>query len=81
MQDSQPPEMPDVRILRGVFRYEGKGGKMTKIVKIDSCWDCPYIYTEDSYHGYYASCGKNGYKDVHPNDGIPSWCPLEDVRE
>lgn len=49
-----------------------------KIIKIDNCADCPYIF----YARDYTACLEKKYRKlVNADWGIPDWCPLEDYVE
>lgn len=55
---------------------------MTRILKLESCVDCPYFRTpETSMHPAVCSNTKDesGYwgKLIDTLNGIPEWCPLE----
>jgi len=56
---------------------------MRKLVTIEECEDCPYVYW---YLGTTECCvlmGKrNCYKDQNYDDAvIPSWCPLPEAPQ
>jgi hypothetical protein len=48
-----------------------------KIIKIKSCWKCPYmrINPHDNF------CGKTRSLIMSKDGIVPDWCPLEDAPE
>ena len=48
-----------------------------KIIKVNTCNNCPYIRWD--WKGDY--CNKKNDKKIKDIDTIPSWCPLEDYKE
>ena len=57
---------------------------MSKIIemRIDRCFDCPYMRWDDNERKYY--CDKMPGMSFTYIDGIefiPDWCPLEDAED
>lgn len=53
---------------------------MSKILKIKSCYDCPFIRTPKRSQ---SNCNHPDFENSRPisnPDEIPSWCPLEDAE-
>ena len=52
---------------------------MTKIIKIDKCYQCPrFMTTGVDVKGQDGVCRLMNYKPVHNDNIIPWWCPLDD---
>ena len=52
-----------------------------KILKIESCYQCPFIRTLKRYHSECDHpCFANSTPIEYPNI-IPAWCPLEEVLD
>lgn len=57
-----------------------------RIIKIDDCMKCPYLYNDMQYGFWMESCwkcsmGKKKFGstiDDVPKE-IPTWCPLEEI--
>jgi len=50
-----------------------------KIIKIESCSECPLLAFKNPEDGGEPYCMKSCI--LRTIDGIPSWCPLPDVQE
>lgn len=64
---------------------------MTKIVKVESCGDCPYLDYPDippeTIDEFVCKKDKNNNKmtlrniiDLANKETTPDWCPLEDLK-
>lgn len=53
---------------------------MRKVVTIEDCEDCPFVYL---YLGVDEQCLLKDYKPIPLDDDnpIPKWCPLMDAPE
>lgn len=61
---------------------------MSKVIKIESCSECPYIHTRDYertkiQRSYYCTKTDYDYKMIEPKDlkEFPEWCPLDNRKE
>ena len=53
---------------------------MSKIIKIDSCQECPYLRIRSPEHfiSEHAYCTAPGGMSVYNYEILPDWCPLPD---
>ena len=50
-----------------------------KIIKVEACRDCPYLYEMGTRIGH--MCKEVQYKIIKEQNSIPEWCPLDDDKE
>ena len=74
---------PDCGWLDRHQRPKARGGVMTKIVKIESCWGCPLKKEKDVYQENYWCTIALRMFDIRecPELCVPDWCPLEDAPD
>lgn len=51
--------------------------EMTKIIKIDSCDECPNYKETTNYFGVEYLC-ELSFNCIHDHESIPEWCSLDD---
>jgi hypothetical protein len=70
--------------IRGHAVSDRKGsGLMTKMIKVESCRDCPYCIVEKLHYEermYCKSTKMDKSRELYEyRMPFPDWCPLEDV--